>query len=134
MTKEEIKDVTDNCFIAHEKAIQTHNNRHLKKVKNAIFLRVTLPVTVLIALGLFMLKTINTVSVTAATHQATTNEKVDAMGINLMNETTLRRQGDINQKAENDKLEAKMDANFKYLYQNSMFKTRGGNPYMTTSK
>jgi len=133
MTDDQIKNITDNCYMSHKDEIESQNLSHLKKVKKAIFVRVTLPVTILIALGIFVLRTINTIGIEAARYQASTTEKVDAMSFNLMNETKLRREGDFEQQGYYDKLEKKMDENFKYLYQNSIFKTRGDVPYIANS-
>ena len=142
MDQKEIKAITDTCFLSHKNELEDQNNAHLKSMKRVILTRVTLPVTVLLALGLFVLRTIFAVGMDAATHQATTTgelkaviQKVDVMGSIMMDEAKLRAEGDNAVKTDYRELEKKMDDNFKYLYQNSMFKTRGGSlPYVANNK
>ena len=126
MTQQEIKTITDSCFLSHQEEIQAANKDQLKKVKFIISTRVTAPIALLLALGFWMLKTTFDVGSKAAAHQAATTEKVDIMGRTIMEETKARREGDDEIKSKLDNLERKLDENLLYLYQNSIFKERGG--------
>jgi len=94
-----------------------------------------LPVTILIALGLLVLRSMNSIGIEVARHQAITTEKVDAMGIAIMDEAKLRKENDNRLGNADIHLEKKLDDNLQYLYQNSMFKTRGGDlPFTASNK
>lgn len=131
MNSQEMKQVTDQCFESHKNEIEKTNKSILKKVKTMIMLQVTLPVTILLALGFWMLQTTFSIGKESAKHQATTNEKVDVMGRAIMDETKARRDNDEKIKTKIEHLETKLDENLMYLYKNSQFITRGGDlPFM----
>jgi len=130
MTERDIKDITDTCFASHKEELDQANKQQIKKVKSIIYLQVTLPVTILLALGFWMLQTTFSIGKESAKHQAITNEKVDVMGRSIMEETRLRRLSDDKIEIKLNDIEKKLDDNLLYIYQNSMFKSRGDDlPY-----
>ena len=102
------------------------NESLIKRVKTIISLRVTLPVCLLLVLGTWVLGTTFNIGREVVKYQAETSEKVDVMGRTIMEETKARREGDDEISSKLDALEKKLDENLLYLYQNSIFKTRGG--------
>ena len=102
------------------------NESLIKRVKTIISLRVTLPVCLLLVLGTWVLGTTFNIGREVVKYQAETSDKVDVMGRTIMEETKARREGDDEISSKLDALEKKLDENLLYLYQNSIFKTRGG--------
>jgi len=129
MSRDEITAITDQCFNRHKKDIDASNLLHEKRIKKAIFIRVSLPIGVLCMLCAFVLGGMFKINGSVIKHQTETNIKVDLMGKSVMEETGSRRESDSEIKTSLKEMETKLDQKLEYLYRNSTFKERGSIPW-----
>jgi len=134
MSEDQIQTITDACFTKHAAHLETENASHLKKMRRSLQYWVTIPVGLLVGLGLFLVSQMFVIGTTVAEFKAETSLKVDFQSRALMDETRLRSESNIKIENELEKIQENLDRNLQWLYQNCQFKDRGTAPYMPTNK
>jgi len=134
-----MEEIAEECYENHKIEIKglidQGNLRYLKRIRRNIQVWVTLPVGLLIALGIFILTNVYEVGRDAAAHKALTEVKIDVASSVIMDEARLRREGDEHSDTERNKMEGRLNERLNWLYENSIFKKRGGNlPYLSSNK
>jgi hypothetical protein len=134
MSEDQIQTITDACFHKHAAHLETENASHLKKMRRNLQYWVTLPVGLLVGLGLFLVSQMFVIGTTVAEFKAETSIKVDFQSRGLMDETRIRSENNIEIKNELEKIEQNLERNLQWLYQNCQFKDRGTAPYIPKSQ
>jgi sensor c-di-GMP phosphodiesterase-like protein len=132
-----VKQITGDCKKEHQKLIQEENHKHLKAVKKVIRFWVVLPVGSLCAIFLALLTLIYSNGVKTAEHRTETalrleqqDSKIDTQTMNIGIEAASRELSDKELRAEIERLDKKLELNFKWLIENGDFKKRGKNPLL----
>ena len=127
MGSEEIRTLTEACFLRHSEQLDKSHAKHLKVVKRAINTRVGLPIGILCAMLGWVL-----VEVYGFKSQVTGQEVInDTQTISIAVEGDMREKSDEELKSELKALSDKFDSNTRWLIENMNSKYRGPNPLLT---